>query len=132
MSRKASITLAALALLAAGAAAWPFARPWWRERAVRGARRPLSVLLVTLDTTRADRLGCYGRERAATPNLDALAARGVLFRQAYSHVPLTCPSHSSLLTGRLPTRHGVRDNGGYVLAPDIPTVAERFQAAEVS
>jgi arylsulfatase A-like enzyme/predicted Zn-dependent protease len=129
MSRKASITLAALALLAAGAAAWPFARPFWRERAVRGAKRPLSVLLVTLDTTRADRIGCYGRERAATPNLDALAARGVLFRQAYSHVPLTCPSHSSLLTGRLPTHHGVRDNGGYVLAPEIPTVAERFQAA---
>jgi choline-sulfatase len=128
MSRKASV-LAVLALLAAGAAAWPFVRPWWRERAVRGAKRPLSVLLVTLDTTRADRIGCYGRARAATPHLDALAARGVLFRQAYTHAPLTCPSHASLLTGRLPTRHGVRDNGGYVLAPEIPTVAERFQAA---
>lgn len=128
MSRKATFAAAALAA-AAVAAAWPFARPLWRERAVRTAPRPLSVLLVTLDTTRADRLGCYGRTGAATPHLDALAARGVLFRQAYAHVPLTCPSHSSLLTGRLPTRHGVRDNGGYVLAPDIPTVAERFQAA---
>jgi choline-sulfatase len=128
MSRKAIITLAA-ALLVAGALAWPLARPWWRLRAVRGAPHPLSVLLVTLDTTRADRLGCYGRAGASTPHLDAMAARGVVFRQAYAHVPLTCPSHSSLLTGRLPTRHGVRDNGGYVLAPEIPTVAERFQAA---
>jgi choline-sulfatase len=128
MSRKAPV-LGVLALLAAGAAAWPFVRPWWRERAVRGAKRPLSVLLVTLDTTRADRIGCYGRTQAATPHLDALAARGVVFRQAYTHAPLTCPSHASLLTGRLPTRHGVRDNGGYVLAPEIPTVAERFQAA---
>jgi choline-sulfatase len=127
MTRKATIALAALAV--AAALAWPFARPWWRARAVRGAPRPLSVLLVTLDTTRADRIGCYGRAGAATPNLDALAARGVLFRQAYAHVPLTCPSHSSLLSGRLPTRHGVRDNGGYVLAPAIPTVAERFQSA---
>lgn len=129
MSRKASIPVAVLALLGALAAAWPLLRPFWRERALRGAPRPLSVLLVTLDTTRADRLGCYGRAGAATPNLDALAARGVLFRQAYAHVPLTCPSHASMLTGRLPTRHGVRDNGGYVLAPEIPTVAERFQAA---
>jgi arylsulfatase A-like enzyme/predicted Zn-dependent protease len=128
MSRKATILVVA-AVAAAGALAWPFALPWWRERAVRSAPRPLSVLLVTLDTTRADRLGCYGRAGAETPHLDALAARGVLFRQAYSHVPLTCPSHTSLLTGRLPTRHGVRDNGGYVLAPEIPTVAERFAAA---
>ena len=128
MSRKAVIAAIAL-MAAAGALAWPAARSWWRERAVRGAPRPLSVLLVTLDTTRADRLGCYGRAGASTPHLDALAASGVLFRQAYAHVPLTCPSHTSLLTGRLPTRHGVRDNGGYVLAPEIPTVAERFQAA---
>jgi choline-sulfatase len=130
MSRKTTIAAVALAAAAVAAtAAWPYARPWWRERAVRSAPRPLSVLLVTLDTTRADRLGCYGRTSAATPHLDALAAGGVLFQKAYSHVPLTCPSHTSLLTGRLPTHHGVRDNGGYVLAPDVPTVAERFQAA---
>ncbi|HET9316578.1 MAG TPA: sulfatase, partial [Vicinamibacteria bacterium] len=107
----------------------PRLRPWLRERALARAPRPLSVVLLTLDTTRADRLGCYGHPGGASPNLDALARRGVLFRQAYAHVPLTCPSHASLLTGRLPTGHGVRDNGGYVLAPGLPTLAERFAAA---
>jgi len=117
------------AAVAGGVAAWPRLRPWWRERAMARASRPLSVLLITLDTTRADRLGCYGHAGGATPHLDALARRGVLFRQAYAHVPLTCPSHASLLTGRLPMHHGVRDNGGYVLAADVPTLAERFAAA---
>jgi choline-sulfatase len=129
MSRRRATAGAIVLVLAAGLLVAPWLRPWWRERALRRAPRPLSVLLVTLDTTRADRLGCYGRAGDVTPQLDALARRGVLFRQAYSHVPLTCPAHTSLLTGRLPTRHGVRDNGGYVLAPDVPTLAERFAAA---
>ena len=60
---------------------------------------------------------------------DALARQGTLFRQAYSHAPLTCPSHASILTGLLPTRHGVRDNGGYVLRRDVTTLAERFGEA---
>src|SRR4029453_18636683 len=126
--RRGAIAIGVGALLAA-AAAGPLLRPWWRERALAGAPRPTSVLLVTLDTTRADRLGCYGHTGAASPHLGALAARGVLFREAYAHVPLTCPSHSSLLTGRLPPHHGVRDNGGYVLAPAGPPLAERFPAA---
>jgi arylsulfatase A-like enzyme/predicted Zn-dependent protease len=120
---------ALLAAAIAGGVAWPRLTPWRRERALARAPRPLSVLLVTLDTTRADHLGCYGRAGGATPHLDTLAKRGVLFRQAYAHVPLTSPSHASLLTGRLPTHHGVRDNGGYVLAPGLPTLAERFAAA---
>lgn len=107
----------------------PWLRPWWRERGLRRAPRPASVLLITLDTTRADHLGCYGRAGDPTPNLDALASHGVTFRQAYSHVPLTFPSHTSMLTGRLPTHHGVRDNGGFVLGADVPTLAERFAAA---
>ena len=119
----------ALAVATAAAWSWPRLGPWWRERALARGPRPLSVLLVTLDTTRADRLGCYGHPAGATPQLDALARRGVLFRQAYAHVPLTCPSHASLLTGLLPTRHGVRDNGGYVLAAGVPTLAEGFAAA---
>src|SRR5262245_56993214 len=124
--------LVGAALAAAGAAAiagWPSLRASWLERGLARAPRPLRVLLATLDTTRADRLGCYGHPGGATPNLDALARNGILFRQAYAHVPLTCPSHASLLTGLLPPHHGVRDNGGYVLAPGIPTIAERFAAA---
>ncbi len=114
---------------AAGVLAAPRVSPWLRERALSRAPRPLSVLLVTLDTTRADRLGCYGHAGGASPSLDALAKQGVLFRQAYAHVPLTCPSHASILTGHLPPGHGVRDNGGYVLGPGLPTLAERFAAA---
>jgi tetratricopeptide (TPR) repeat protein len=87
------------------------------------------VLLITLDTTRADRLGCYGYDRATSPNLDALARQGVLFRRAYSHVPLTCPSHASMFTGLTPARHGVHDNGGFVLADRFPTLAEAFTQA---
>jgi choline-sulfatase len=69
------------------------------------------VVLVTLDTTRADRLGCYGRAGAGTPWLDALAARGTRFARAYSVVPLTLPSHVSILTGLYPAHTGVHANG---------------------
>jgi len=60
------------------------------------------VLLITLDTTRADRLGCYGYVKAATPNLDSLAGQGTKFLNAHTHVPLTLPSHCSIMTGTLP------------------------------
>jgi arylsulfatase A-like enzyme len=73
----------------------------------------LNLLLVTLDTTRADRIGAYGDPRAAdTPAFDRLAREGVLFEDATSPVPLTLPAHCTLLTGRLPPRHGVHDNAG--------------------
>jgi arylsulfatase A-like enzyme len=87
---------------------------------------PPSVLLITLDTTRADRLGCYGRSGADTPRLDALARRGVLFEQAYATTPLTLPSHASILTGTYPLYHGVRDNGSYRLDPRLTSLAELF------
>lgn len=86
--------------------------------------RRLNVLLITLDTTRADRLGCYGYKRAKTPNLDALAAEGVQFLNAYCQVPLTTPSHSSILSGMYPLYHRVRNNGLYVLPPEVLTLAE--------
>jgi arylsulfatase A-like enzyme len=86
------------------------------------------VVLITLDTLRADVLGCYGG-RVATPHIDRLAREGVLFEQATATVPLTLPSHSSIMTGLLPARHGVRDNGGFFLEPSFTTLAERFQAA---
>ena len=88
-----------------------------------------NVLLVTIDTLRADHVGCYGYARAATPTLDALAAGGARFRTAIAHVPLTGPSHASILTGRTPLGHGMRDNGGFVLPPSVPTAAETFQQA---
>ncbi|MBN2207588.1 MAG: tetratricopeptide repeat protein, partial [Candidatus Aminicenantes bacterium] len=81
-----------------------------------------NVLLVTLDTTRADRLGCYGYAAARTPALDGLARDGVRFARAYCPVPLTLPSHATILTGLYPVGHGVRNNGR-ALPADVPTLA---------
>src|SRR5215213_6669887 len=75
----------------------------------------LNLLLLTLDTTRADRLGAYGFTAAETPNLDRIAREGVLFEHAVAPAPLTLPAHSSLFTGKFPPAHGVRDNGGFFL-----------------
>jgi arylsulfatase A-like enzyme/tetratricopeptide (TPR) repeat protein len=88
------------------------------------SRQGLNLLVITLDTTRADRLGCYGFRDVATPSLDRLASEGVLFEQATTTAPLTLPAHSSIFTGRFPPEHGVRDNGGFFLAPEQTTLAE--------
>jgi choline-sulfatase len=88
----------------------------------------LNLLLVTLDTTRADRIHAYGFDGIETPNLDRLAREGVLFEQAVAPAPLTLPAHSSIFTGRFPPAHGVRDNGGFFLADSETTIAERLQA----
>jgi choline-sulfatase len=88
-----------------------------------------NVLLVTIDTLRADHVGCYGFGPAVTPTLDGLAARGARFATAVAHAPLTAPSHASILTGRTPLGHGVRDNGAYVLPPSARSVAEDFRQA---
>ena len=78
------------------------------------------VIVISVDTLRADRLPMYGYETGRTPALDALRRDGVLFTNAYSHIPLTLPSHTSLFTGRLPYEHGVRDNfGNRVLKGDF-------------
>jgi arylsulfatase A-like enzyme/tetratricopeptide (TPR) repeat protein len=86
-----------------------------------------NVLLVSLDTTRADRLGSYGWSAARTPVLDAIAARGLRFTQARTVTPLTLPAHASLLTGTFPAWHGVRDNGGFYLGEEQVTWAETLQ-----
>ena len=99
-------------------------RRWW---AGRGVERP-NVILITLDTTRADHLGCYGYAPAKTPNLDALARGGVLFTQASSVAPLTQPAHSSIMTGMYPTHHGVRVNGNAALGQEQRTIAEALSA----
>ncbi len=92
-------------------------------------RGPERVVLVTIDTLRADRLGCYGREGARTPTLDRIAAEGVRFEAALSPAPLTLPSHTSLMTAVDPPDHGVRHNLVFRLETDLPTLAERMRAA---
>jgi arylsulfatase A-like enzyme/Tfp pilus assembly protein PilF len=94
-----------------------------------GPYKDASVVLVSIDTLRSDRVGCYGYARAATPALDALAREGVLFQDAFSHCPLTLPAHASLFTGLLPPAHGVRDNLGFALDAKQRTLARRFQDA---
>ena len=89
------------------------------------APRP-SLLLITLDTTRADALGAYGHSGASTPNFDAMADAGVRFDRAYATVPLTTPSHASMLTGLYPTRHGIHNNGDAILKEEVETLAERL------
>ncbi len=74
-----------------------------------------NIVLITIDTLRADHLGCYGYEFATTPNLDRFAKEGLLFQNAYAPVPLTLPSHASMLTGLYPERHGIRDNAHFPL-----------------
>ena len=88
---------------------------------------PLNLLLVTLDTTRADALGAYGG-RAVTPSLDHLAAEGVVFEQASTVAPLTLPAHSSLFTGLFPPGHGVHGNGQNALGPESITLSEQLKA----
>jgi arylsulfatase A-like enzyme/tetratricopeptide (TPR) repeat protein len=94
-----------------------------RSWAQRGVAKP-NIVLVTLDTTRADHLGVYGYSDARTPAVDTLARQGVLFTQAASPAPLTLPAHSSILTGLYPTYHGVRLNGNAALGQEQTTLAE--------
>lgn len=117
--------LALLALLGAGCTAEreegePPSAPAGGSAPLEG---PPSILLISLDTTRADRLGCYGHERAFTPWIDRWAEEGVLFEQALTPVPVTLPAHASLLSGLVPARHGLRDNGLHRLPGGIPTLA---------
>jgi len=83
-----------------------------------------NVLLITLDTTRADYLGVYGKTDIRTPRMDALARDGVRFANSVTSVPLTLPAHASLMTGSIPPDHGVRDNGGFYLGDEATTLAE--------
>jgi len=115
----------AAAVCAAAVAAVFFLRLAAQARELRGLKGS-NVLLVTLDTTRADRLGCYGYERAETPVLDAIAREGVLFERCITPTAFTLPSHSSIMTGKYPASHGVRINGDLALSDAQTTLAERF------
>lgn len=87
------------------------------------------VLLITVDTLRADATGFGGNRRVATPALDRLAAEGRVFTRAHAHNVVTLPSHANILTGRLPFEHGIRDNSGFVLPDGVPTAGEYFHDA---
>ncbi|MGB7297550.1 MAG: sulfatase-like hydrolase/transferase [Candidatus Aminicenantales bacterium] len=129
--RKALLIAAALA---AGVILWVFLRPekspaarlekLWSER---GVEKP-NIILMTLDTTRADHLACYGYPDVKTPHLDSLARRGVLFEQAATTSPLTLPAHCSIMTGMYPTYHNVRINGNTALNEEQTTIAEVLSA----
>src|SRR5512135_1717843 len=88
-----------------------------------GAAPAPNLLLITLDTTRADHLGCYGFAQASTPNLDRLAGEGIRFARVYAPAPLTLPSHSSIMSGLYPVSHGVRNNG-HEMPSSVRTLAE--------
>ncbi len=87
-------------------------------------KEPLNLIMVTIDTLRADRVGAYGGPRGLTPNLDRLSQNGVTFLDTTAHAPLTVPSHASLMTGMFPNRLGVRDNAGFPLSSGFETLAE--------
>jgi choline-sulfatase len=112
--RRALVLLGSLLLVAGGVA-------WFALRSVRS--RPPNVVLITLDTTRADHIGAYGYARARTPTLDGLAREGVLFERALTAAPITLPAHASLLTGSYPFVHGLRNNGNFALGESVPTLA---------
>ena len=86
-----------------------------------------NVILVSFDTTRADHIGCYGYKDAHTPNIDGLAAAGIRFENAFTPVPVTLPSHTTMFTGLLPPEHGVRNNGMFSLGEVPKTLAEAFK-----
>src|SRR5512136_2776089 len=88
----------------------------------------LNVLIITIDTLRADRVGGYGGRAVPTPNIDRLARRGTLFLRAFAHTPQTLPSHASILIGTTPLAHGVHDNIDFVVGPENVTLAERLKA----
>jgi arylsulfatase A-like enzyme/Tfp pilus assembly protein PilF len=88
----------------------------------------LSVLVITIDTLRADALGAYGRTGAGTPWIDRLAQGGVRFEHAHAHNVVTLPSHANLFSGRYPLTHGVRDNSGFRFPADRPTLASLLKA----
>ncbi|HEX9794328.1 MAG TPA: sulfatase-like hydrolase/transferase [Planctomycetota bacterium] len=119
-TRRFAVVFLALVLAAAAFGTWKqFQTPARGEKA--GIR---NLLLVTFDTTRADRIGAYGHVAARTDNLDRLAAEGVLFERAIAPAPITLPSHTSILTGLYPIHHGARNNGTHHVEPEIETLAE--------
>jgi len=88
---------------------------------------PLNVLLITVDTLRADRLSCYSKEHLTTPNIDRLASRGALFTRAFAHTSTTLPSHANILLGTTPLSHGVHDNSNFIVREEFTSLAEHLK-----
>ncbi len=91
--------------------------------------KDFNLILITVDTLRADHLGCYGFMPDVTPAMNRIAAEGVRFENCIAQTPLTLPSHTTIMTGTLPLHHGVRDNGGFVVPSQLETMAEVFKEA---
>ncbi|MCJ7485022.1 MAG: sulfatase-like hydrolase/transferase, partial [Candidatus Aminicenantes bacterium] len=115
-------------LLAAAAVVFLVLKPGRADFARLRASRDFNVILITVDTLRADKVGCYGNPVVRTPTMDAFAAGGVRFENCISQTPLTLPSHTTIMTGTLPPFHGVRDNGGFIVPSELVTMAETFKA----
>lgn len=92
--------------------------------------KDFNFIFITVDTLRADRLHCYGFEEIETPTIDLFAERGIMFENCIAPTPLTLPSHTSIFTGTLPLYHGVRDNGGFLVPPELDTMAELFKTKD--
>ena len=126
------VILTLMGILIAGGAVWLYqyarsSRDGSNVSRLLATKKP-NILLITVDTTRADHLPSYGYKGVRTPNLDSLAKQGVLFRQCATTAPLTLPAHSSIMTGTYPTYHGVRINGNTALSAEHLTLAEEFSA----
>lgn len=98
------------------------------QRTLPAASADTPVFIISIDTLRSDRLPMYGYKNVETPALDGFRNDGILYEHAYAHTPLTLPSHSSILTGLLPAEHGMRDNIGFNLRADVPTLTETLKA----
>jgi arylsulfatase A-like enzyme/Flp pilus assembly protein TadD len=121
--RKAILVIAAVVIVGAGVAAFLFFRSNSGSASSVLKPAPRDVILVTIDTLRADSLGFAGNTKVKTPFLDSLAAGGLVFMNAHAHNVITLPSHVNILTGLYPFQHGVRENAGFTLDPKTPTVA---------
>ncbi len=125
---KKKILLAGAAVLVLLAGVVIIRRPWRPPFERLRQARPYNVLLITLDTARADRIRTYGCEAVETPVIDSLAAQGIRFDRCMSQTPLTLPSHVTIMSGTYPPFHGVRDNGGFIVPPSLETLAKTFKA----
>jgi choline-sulfatase len=127
VSKKTRFLLLAAGLFVAAGVLWLWIRPATSGLARLRGSGEYNVVLITLDTTRADRLHCYGFPYIDTPAIDRFAREGIKFERCYSQTPLTLPSHTTIMTGTYPPYHGVRDNGGFIAPPALKTLAEEFK-----